>query len=104
MLVKKRCPCKYFLTFIARPARCAHHRILGLFKADKQKTVNRKPAFMLKNYFKLALRNLVKRPGYSLLNILGLAIGITCCLLIFQYAVSYTHLRAHETPEHLVCR
>src|ERR1700733_4620137 len=40
---------------------------------------------MLKNYFKLALRNLVKRKGYSLLNILGLAIGIACCLLIFQY-------------------
>ncbi|MEP7142386.1 MAG: ABC transporter permease [Ferruginibacter sp.] len=40
---------------------------------------------MIKNYFKLALRNLVKRKGYSLLNILGLAIGISCCLLIFQY-------------------
>ena len=43
---------------------------------------------MISNYFKLAIRNLVKRKGYSLLNILGLAIGITCCLLIFQY-VSY---------------
>ena len=40
---------------------------------------------MISNYFKLALRNLIKRKGYSLLNILGLAIGITCCLLIFQY-------------------
>ncbi|MEP6948478.1 MAG: ABC transporter permease [Ginsengibacter sp.] len=40
---------------------------------------------MIKNYFKLAFRNLFKRKGYSLLNILGLAIGITCCLLIFQY-------------------
>lgn len=40
---------------------------------------------MIKNYFKIALRNLVKRKGYSLLNIFGLAIGITCCLLIFQY-------------------
>jgi putative ABC transport system permease protein len=40
---------------------------------------------MIRNYFKLALRNLIKRKGYSLLNILGLAIGITCCLLIFQY-------------------
>ena len=40
---------------------------------------------MIKNYFKLAVRNLFKRKGYSLLNILGLAIGITCCLLIFQY-------------------
>src|SRR4030095_327655 len=40
---------------------------------------------MIGNYFKLAIRNLLKRKGYSLLNILGLAIGITCCLLIFQY-------------------
>src|SRR5678816_3246076 len=23
---------------------------------------------------------------------------------VYPYAVSYTHLRAHETPEHLVCR
>ena len=40
---------------------------------------------MILNYLKLSFRNLVKRKGYSTLNILGLAIGITCCLLIFQY-------------------
>src|SRR4051794_27722606 len=40
---------------------------------------------MIKNYFKLAFRNLIKRKSYSLLNILGLAIGISCCLIIFQY-------------------
>lgn len=40
---------------------------------------------MIFNYFKLAFRNLTKRKGYSLLNIAGLAIGIACCLLIFQY-------------------
>lgn len=43
---------------------------------------------MLRNYLKLAIRNLTKRKGYSILNITGLSIGITCCLLIFQY-VSY---------------
>jgi putative ABC transport system permease protein len=43
---------------------------------------------MLKNYFKIAVRNLTRRRGYALLNIFGLAIGVTCCLLIFQY-VSY---------------
>ncbi len=43
---------------------------------------------MFKNYFKLAVRNLVKRRGYTVLNIAGLVIGFTCCLLIFQY-VSY---------------
>lgn len=40
---------------------------------------------MLKNHLKLAWRNLFKRKGYAALNILGLSIGITCCLLIFNY-------------------
>ena len=40
---------------------------------------------MLRNYFRIAFRNLVKRKGYSFLNIIGLAIGMACCLLIFQY-------------------
>ena len=40
---------------------------------------------MLKNHLKLAWRGLIKRKGYSALNIFGLAIGITCCLLIFHY-------------------
>ena len=40
---------------------------------------------MISNYLKLATRNLSKRKGYSLLNILGLAIGIACSILIFQY-------------------
>ncbi|PWU03662.1 MAG: ABC transporter permease [Bacteroidetes bacterium] len=40
---------------------------------------------MIKNYFKSAIRNLAKRKGYAALNIFGLAIGIACCLLIFQY-------------------
>jgi putative ABC transport system permease protein len=40
---------------------------------------------MFSSYLKIAFRNLSKRMGYSLLNVIGLAIGITCCLLIFQY-------------------
>jgi len=40
---------------------------------------------MIANHFKIALRNLLKKKGYSFLHIAGLAIGITCCLLIFRY-------------------
>jgi len=40
---------------------------------------------MFKNYLTIALRNLSRRKGYTLLNIFGLAIGITSCLIIFQY-------------------
>ncbi|MBS1933310.1 MAG: ABC transporter permease, partial [Bacteroidetes bacterium] len=43
---------------------------------------------MLINSFKLAFRNIIKRKGYSFLNIAGLTIGMSCCLLIFHY-VSY---------------
>ena len=43
---------------------------------------------MFRNYFKIAFRTLMKRKGYSLLNIVGLTLGMTCCLLIFHY-VSY---------------
>jgi putative ABC transport system permease protein len=51
---------------------------------------------MFKNYLRIAFRNLVKRKGYTVLNVLGLAIGITCCLLIFQY-VSYE--KSYDTFE-----
>jgi putative ABC transport system permease protein len=47
---------------------------------------------MFKNYFKTMWRNLWKNKMYSFINITGLSIGITCCLLIFlyvQYQLSY---------------
>jgi len=40
---------------------------------------------MFSNYFRVALRNLRKHAVYSAINVLGLAIGMTCCLLIFLY-------------------
>jgi len=40
---------------------------------------------MLKNYFKIAWRSLIKRKFYSLLNISGLALGMACCILIYLY-------------------
>ena len=40
---------------------------------------------MFTNYFKITLRNLRKNRAYSLINILGLAVGIACCVLILLY-------------------
>jgi putative ABC transport system permease protein len=40
---------------------------------------------MLKNYLKTAFRNLWKRRAFSLINVLGLAVGMTACFLIFLY-------------------
>jgi putative ABC transport system permease protein len=40
---------------------------------------------MLKNYFKVALRNLFKNRIYSFINITGLALGMACCILILLW-------------------
>lgn len=40
---------------------------------------------MIRNYLKLALRNLNKHKGYSFINISGLTIGMACCILILLY-------------------
>jgi putative ABC transport system permease protein len=40
---------------------------------------------MIKNYLKIAWRNLLKNKSFSFINILGLAIGIAACMIIFIY-------------------
>ncbi|GAB2586864.1 ABC transporter permease [Spirosoma areae] len=40
---------------------------------------------MLRNYLKIALRNLVRNKPFFFINTLGLAVGIAACLLILQY-------------------
>ncbi len=59
-------------------------------------------AIMLKNYFKIALRNLRRNKVYSFINIFGLAIGITSSLLISIYIfdeISYD--RFHEKADRI---
>ncbi len=49
---------------------------------------------MIKSYFKTAWRNLWKNKVFSLINILGLSLGMAACLLILQYVnfeLSYDH-------------
>lgn len=40
---------------------------------------------MLRNYLKIAWRNLMKNKTFSFINVFGLAIGLTCCMLITLY-------------------
>jgi putative ABC transport system permease protein len=40
---------------------------------------------MFKNYFKIAFRNLQRNKIYSLINIVGLALGLACTMLIILY-------------------
>lgn len=56
---------------------------------------------MLKNYLKVAFRNILKKKYYSFLNLLGLAIGITAGILIIIYIqdeLSYD--KFHPDVEH----
>ena len=41
---------------------------------------------MFRNYFKTAIRNLLRNKVYSFINIAGLSLGLACCLLIFLYS------------------
>ncbi|MEO1033485.1 MAG: ABC transporter permease [Bacteroidota bacterium] len=57
---------------------------------------------MIRNYFKIAFRNLLKNKVYSAINIGGLAIGMACFLLIalfIQNELSYDHY--HEKADHI---
>src|SRR4249920_392411 len=40
---------------------------------------------MLRNYFKIAIRNLSRHRLVSTINILGIAVGLACCILILMY-------------------
>ena len=40
---------------------------------------------MLKNYFKITWRNIKNHKGYSFINIMGLAVGMACCILILLW-------------------
>ncbi|MBL7857006.1 MAG: ABC transporter permease [Cyclobacteriaceae bacterium] len=53
---------------------------------------------MLKNYFKVAIRNILKYKLFSAINILGMSLGLTACLLIVLYVadeVSYDTFHEH---------
>jgi len=51
---------------------------------------------MLRNYLKIAWRNLIHNKVYGLINILGLAIGITTCTLITMYIMDEMSYDMHH--------
>jgi putative ABC transport system permease protein len=57
---------------------------------------------MLKNYLKIAWRNLLKRKAYTLINILGLATGMAVCLLIVLFVQSELNYdKQHEKGKNI---
>ena len=69
----------------------------------------KKPAFqqargpiMLTNYLTIAHRNLKRHSGYTFINVIGLSVGLACCLFIFifvRHEASYD--RFHENADRI---
>src|SRR5947207_9101532 len=57
---------------------------------------------MIKQYFKIAFRNLTKQKGLALINILGLSIGLACFSLFLLYAVNeFSFDRFHKNSNNI---
>ena len=57
---------------------------------------------MIRNYFRIAFRNLIKHKAYSTINITGLAIGMACSIIILlwvQHELSYD--RFHKNADQI---
>ena len=57
---------------------------------------------MIRNYFTIAFRNLIKTKGFSIINISGLAVGMATAILIatwIYYEVSFD--RFHENGKNI---
>jgi putative ABC transport system permease protein len=57
---------------------------------------------VIRNYFKVALRYLARHKGYTTINVLGLAVGITCCILMMLFVRSeWSFDRFHSKSDRL---
>jgi putative ABC transport system permease protein len=91
----------------------AYHEVLksfgdtrGLRQLQKQtlKVENQKATIMLKNHLTIAFRNLKKQRFYSLINIMGLAIGVASCLVILLYVTHELSYDRHHTDSDRIYR
>jgi len=61
-------------------------------------------AAMLKNYFTIALRLLIKQRVYAVINIFGLAVGVAFCLLLLLYVRDEITFDSGHTNESRIAR
>ncbi len=63
--------------------------------------------YLAKNYLTIAVRNLLRHPGYSLINLSGLALGMACAVLLaiyISYELSYDRFRPEVARTYRVIR
>src|SRR5215471_6345696 len=57
---------------------------------------------MIYNYLKIAIRNLLKYRFISFINLFGLTVGLTCCLLITLYILNeLSYDRYNKNADHI---
>ncbi|MBD3413640.1 MAG: FtsX-like permease family protein [Candidatus Aminicenantes bacterium] len=89
---------KYFLVFISIHPKYNHWHDSCILNGQSKV----RKTTMLKNYLKMTFRNIQRHPGFSLINLMGLAIGLACAILILlwvQDELSYD--RFHEQSERI---
>ncbi len=59
---------------------------------------------MIKNYLTVAIRNIARNKTFSAINILGLAIGMACCILILLYVQHEMSYDQHHEHAHRIYR
>ncbi|UFH54225.1 ABC transporter permease [Spirosoma sp. KNUC1025] len=62
---------------------------------------------MLTNYLKIAVRNLLRSKSFSAINIFGLSVGMTCCMLLLLYIrseLSYDKHQQHASNLYLMAQ
>jgi putative ABC transport system permease protein len=57
---------------------------------------------MFQNFIKVAIRNLLKQKSFTFINVIGLAIGMTCFVLIFLFVrFEFSYDKAHEKADQI---
>ena len=57
---------------------------------------------MIRNYLLLAIKNFRKQKMFSLINILGLTVGISCCLMIFLFIMNeFSYDKFHKNGKNI---
>ena len=51
---------------------------------------------MIRNYFIIAVRSLMRNKTYSVINIAGLSVGLACCLLLSLYILDEAAYDRHH--------
>lgn len=73
-----------------------------IFKHKKSQYTSTISTDMLRNYFTIAFRNIVRNKAFSFINILGLTLGLACSLLIFLWVQDERGIdNFHANGDHL---